>query len=155
MGTSETSRDVWVEVCFQRLIMGDRIIELLYRNLQEVFGEGDVVRRRTAIQAFYKTVCCTYRPASLLGTTLWTSSLETSARRIHTSSIRPMDSHKPCIMGNSGVGLGPERRGPRLHRSGCRHCSRWQDCCALCLSQSQICIAGAAPSRVSLLSLGC
>ena len=113
MGTSETSRDVWVEVCFQRLIMGDRIIELLYRNLQEVFGEGDVVRRRTAIQAFYKTVCCTYRPASLLGTTLWTSSLETSARRIHTSSIRPMDSHKPCITGEFWRGARARKARPQ------------------------------------------
>jgi hypothetical protein len=26
--------------------MGDRIIELLYRNLQEVFGESDAGRRR-------------------------------------------------------------------------------------------------------------
>jgi len=28
--------------------VGDRIIELLYRNLQEVFGEGDAARRRAA-----------------------------------------------------------------------------------------------------------
>ena len=29
--------------------MDDRIIELLYRNLQEVFGEGDAARRRAAL----------------------------------------------------------------------------------------------------------
>jgi hypothetical protein len=33
--------------------MDDRIIELLYRNLQEVFGEDDTARRRAAIQDFY------------------------------------------------------------------------------------------------------
>jgi hypothetical protein len=36
---------------------------------------------------------------SLLDTTLWTSSPETSARHIHTSSIRLMESHKPCTTG--------------------------------------------------------
>ena len=37
--------------------MDDRIIELLYRNLQGVFGEGDAVRRRTAIEDFYTEDC--------------------------------------------------------------------------------------------------
>ena len=71
--------------------MDDRIIELLYRNLQEVFGEGDAPRRRAAIEDFY-----TSRPVSLLDTTLWKSSPETSAQHIHTSSIRLMERHKPC-----------------------------------------------------------
>jgi hypothetical protein len=31
----------------------NRIIELLHRNLQEVFGEGDAARRRAAIKDFY------------------------------------------------------------------------------------------------------
>ena len=80
--------------------MDDRIIELLYRNLQEVFGEGDAARRRAAIQDFYTKDCVLYVPPGvLLDTTLWTSSPETSARHIHTSSIRPMESHKPCITG--------------------------------------------------------
>jgi hypothetical protein len=33
--------------------MADRIIELLYRNLQEAFGEGDAARRRAAIADLY------------------------------------------------------------------------------------------------------
>ena len=33
--------------------MNDRIHELLHRNLQEVFGEGDAVRRRAAIEELY------------------------------------------------------------------------------------------------------
>jgi len=42
--------------------MDDRIIELLYRNLQEVFGEGDAARRRAAIQDFYTEDCVLYVP---------------------------------------------------------------------------------------------
>ena len=79
--------------------MDDRIVELLYRNLQEVFGEGDAARRRAAIEDFYTTACYTSRPVSLLDATLWTSSPETSARHIPTSSIRLMESHKPCTTG--------------------------------------------------------
>ena len=40
--------------------MDDRIIELLYRNLQEVFGEGDAARRRAAIENFYTEDCALY-----------------------------------------------------------------------------------------------
>jgi hypothetical protein len=40
----------------------DRIIELLYRNLQEVFGEGDAARRHVAIQDFYTEDCVLYVP---------------------------------------------------------------------------------------------
>ena len=42
--------------------MDDRIIELLCRNLQEVFGEGDAARRRAAIQDFYTEDCVLYVP---------------------------------------------------------------------------------------------
>ena len=40
----------------------ERIIELLYRNLQEVFGEGDAARRRAAIEEFYTDDCALYVP---------------------------------------------------------------------------------------------
>jgi hypothetical protein len=40
----------------------ERIIELLYRNLQEVFGEGDAARRRAAIEEFYTDDCVLYVP---------------------------------------------------------------------------------------------
>ena len=42
--------------------MPDRIIELLYRNLQEVFGEGDAARRRAAIEEFYTDDCVVQVP---------------------------------------------------------------------------------------------
>ena len=37
--------------------MSDRIRELLNRNLQEVFGEGDAARRRAAIKELYTDDC--------------------------------------------------------------------------------------------------
>ena len=40
----------------------ERITELLHRNLQEVFGEGDAARRRAAIDEFYTDDCVLYVP---------------------------------------------------------------------------------------------
>ena len=40
----------------------ERILELLPRNLQEVFGEGDAARRRTAIADFYTDDCVLHVP---------------------------------------------------------------------------------------------
>jgi SnoaL-like domain len=42
--------------------MNDRTHELLYRNLQEVFGEGDATRRRAAIEELYTEDCVLYVP---------------------------------------------------------------------------------------------
>ena len=42
--------------------MLDRIHELLNRNLQEVFGEGDAARRRAAIEELYTDDCVLYVP---------------------------------------------------------------------------------------------
>jgi len=39
-----------------------RIHELLNRNLQEVFGEGDAMRRRAAIEELYTEDCVLYVP---------------------------------------------------------------------------------------------
>ena len=44
----------------------ERILELLYRNLQEVFGEGDAARRRAAIEEFYTDDCVLHVPAGVL-----------------------------------------------------------------------------------------
>jgi SnoaL-like domain len=43
-------------------VMSERIIQLLHRNLQEVFGEGDAARRRAAIEQFYTDDCVLYVP---------------------------------------------------------------------------------------------
>lgn len=42
--------------------MNDRIHELLHRNLEEVFGEGDAARRRAAIEELYTEDCVLYVP---------------------------------------------------------------------------------------------
>jgi hypothetical protein len=42
--------------------MSNRIHELLNRNLQEVFGEGDDARRRAAIEELYTQDCVLYAP---------------------------------------------------------------------------------------------
>jgi hypothetical protein len=43
-------------------VVSERIIELLHRNLQEVFREGDAARRRAAIDQFYTDDCVLYVP---------------------------------------------------------------------------------------------
>ncbi len=45
--------------------MPDRIHELLERNLQEVFGEGDANRRRAAIKELYTEDCVLYVPPGI------------------------------------------------------------------------------------------
>jgi hypothetical protein len=46
--------------------MTEGVIELLHRNLQEVLGEGDAVRRRAAIEELYTDDCGTYVSAGIL-----------------------------------------------------------------------------------------
>jgi SnoaL-like domain len=46
----------------------ERIIELLHRNLQEVFGEGDAARRRAVIGELYTDDCVLYvQPGIFVG----------------------------------------------------------------------------------------
>jgi hypothetical protein len=45
--------------------MTERIHELLLRNLQEVFGEGDAVKRRAAIKELYTDDCKLYVPPDI------------------------------------------------------------------------------------------
>jgi hypothetical protein len=44
----------------------DLINELLHRNLQEVFGEGDATRRRAAIAELYTEDCILYVPPGVI-----------------------------------------------------------------------------------------
>jgi hypothetical protein len=44
----------------------ERIVELLHRNLQEVFGEGDPARRRAAIEELYTDEGAVYVPDAVL-----------------------------------------------------------------------------------------
>lgn len=46
--------------------MNNRIDELLHRNLQDVFGEGDAMRRRAAIEELYTEDCAVYTPLGVI-----------------------------------------------------------------------------------------
>jgi hypothetical protein len=46
--------------------MSDRINELLHRNLQEVFGEGNATRRRGSIEELYTEDCVVYTPLGVI-----------------------------------------------------------------------------------------
>src|SRR5258707_14672949 len=46
----------------RKMDMTELIIELLHRNLQEVFGEGDAARRRAGIDQFYTDDCVLHVP---------------------------------------------------------------------------------------------
>ena len=75
------------------------IESLLNRNLQEVFGEGDPVRRRAAIAKIYTEDCVLYVPSALLlVTTHWTNSPAISERRIPITCIRPMARRRSCTI---------------------------------------------------------
>jgi hypothetical protein len=45
--------------------MPDHIRELLHRNLQEVFGEGNAARRQAAIESLYTEDCVLYAPSGI------------------------------------------------------------------------------------------
>ena len=45
--------------------MSERIHQLLLRNLQEVFGEGDPTKRRSAIQELYTDDCVVHVPPGI------------------------------------------------------------------------------------------
>ena len=60
--------------------MDDRIIELLDRNLQEVFGEGDSARRRAAIRDIYCEDCVLYVPHGVFVVASFVSPYEESRK---------------------------------------------------------------------------
>ena len=69
--------------------MNDRIHELLQRNLQEVFGEGDAVRRRAAIDELYTEDCVLYvPPGAFVGVKPSTNLLVISVRPTRTLRTR-------------------------------------------------------------------
>jgi len=83
--------------------MNDRIHELLHRNLQEVFGEGDAVRRRAALDELYTEDCVLYVPPGTfvgreaLDTTYWSSSVWVRRRGIpsQTGDSKSRESTQP------------------------------------------------------------
>ena len=79
--------------------MNDRIHELLHRNIQEVFGEGDAMRRRAAIDELYTEDCCSMcRPARLLGEKPSTNLPVISVRPTRTLRTRRSANRRLCTM---------------------------------------------------------
>jgi hypothetical protein len=123
--------------------MPDHIRELLYRNLQEVFGEGNAARRRAVIEDLYTEDCVLYAPPGIfVGPKPSTNLLEISAPPTRTSFTPRMARPGPAQCRASGVGIGAARRAAQLHGLGCGHRSRWKDRGALCVPRSRTVVEG-------------
>ena len=100
----------------------ERILELLPRNLQEVFGEGDAASRRAAIEDLYTDDCVLYVPdGASLGTPHWTNSPGNYVRPSAICLYAPWSAPSPAQRRNPCLGLGVERGAARVHRL--RRCS--------------------------------
>ena len=89
----------------------ERITELVYRNLQEVFGEGDPARRHAAIEEFYTDDCALYVPDGVLvgHDALDKFAGELRATHPHFVYTPHGEAAGSTQRGNTGMGLGPER----------------------------------------------
>ena len=92
----------------------ERVIELLHRNLQEVFGEGDASRRRAAIDEFYTDDCALHVPP---GTFVGRDALDKFAgdlRATHTHFVYTPHGEAQAV-NNAGIlawGSGPRGEAP-------------------------------------------
>jgi hypothetical protein len=91
-----------------------RILELLARNLQEVFGEGDATRRRAAIAEFYADDCVVYTPD---GTHVGHDALDEFAGDLRATHPHFVYTHsgEPQVLANAGIiawGSGPRGEQP-------------------------------------------
>ncbi|PFH10241.1 SnoaL-like protein [Collimonas sp. PA-H2] len=94
--------------------MTDRISELLFRNLQEVFGEGDATRRRAAIEELYTEDCMVYTPMGAIAGQDALDKFSGDLRATHPHFVYTPHS-KPQILGNAARiawGSGPRGEAP-------------------------------------------
>ena len=122
----------------------ERITELLHRNLQEVFGEGDAASpRRAAIDEFYTDDCVLYVPPGALVGRDALDKFAGDLRATHPHFVYTPHGEAQALY-NAGIlawGSGPRGEAARLHRDGPHHCPRRKDCCAICFPQSKIVLA--------------
>jgi len=91
-----------------------RTFELLSRNLQEVFGEGDATRRRAAVADFYTEDCVVHTPD---GTYVGHDAVDDFAgalRATHPHYVYT-ERGKPQVLDDSGIvawGSGPKGEEP-------------------------------------------
>src|SRR5690242_20004786 len=124
--------------------MSDRTHELLHRNLQEVFGEGNAARRRAAIESLYTEDCVLYAPPGIFvgleALDKFAGDLRaTHPHFVYTPHGEAQTLHK-CRA--AGVGIGAARRAAQLYRLGCGHRPRWKDRGALCVPRSRTVVEG-------------
>jgi len=91
-----------------------RTLELLSRNLQEVFGEGDAARRRAAIEDFYTDDCVVYSPD---GTYVGHDAVDKFAGDLRATHPHFVYTHsgEPQVLQNAGIlawGSGPRGEEP-------------------------------------------
>src|SRR5262249_54110807 len=99
--------------------MDDRIINLLYRNLQEVLGEGDAARRRAAIEDLYTEDCVLYVPPDVFVGHDALDKFAGDLRAAHPQFVYTPHG-EPQPMHNAGIlawGSGPKGEVPRLHQT--------------------------------------
>ena len=120
--------------------MPDHIRELLHRNLQEVFGEGNAARRRAAIEDLYTEDCVLYVPPGIF---VGLEAVDKFAGDLRATRLHPARRGPgPTQCRSSGLGIGAGRRAAQLHGLGCGHRSRWKDRGALCVPRSRTVVEG-------------
>jgi hypothetical protein len=92
----------------------ERTLELLARNLQEVFGEGAAERRRAAIDDFYADDCVVYSPD---GAFVGRDAVDKFAGDLRTTHPHFVYTHRgePQVLENAGIlawGSGPKGEEP-------------------------------------------
>ncbi len=138
--------------------MSDRIHELLNRNLQEVFGDGDAARRRAAIEELYTEDCVLYVPVGIF--------VGRDALDKFAGDLRATHPHfaytprgEPQALHNAGrlaLGVRSARRTARLYRLERDHRPWRQDRCALCvprfnavMTQADVLLAGSTDMNIA------
>ena len=123
--------------------MSDHIRELLQRNLQEVFGEGNAMAPsssdRGTLHRRLRAVCAARhirRPRSPRQI-CWRSPGDPPALRLHAAWRGPGPPQRRA----SRLGLGAARRVAQLHRFGCGRRSRWKDRGTVCVSRFRAVVA--------------
>src|SRR4030088_211557 len=123
--------------------MPDHIRELLHRNLQEVFGEGNAARRRTAIESLYIEDCVLYAPPGIFvgpeALDKFAGDLRaTRPHFVYTPHGEAQTLHNAGRLAWSAAG----RRAAQLHGLVGGHRSRWKDRGALCVPRSRTVVEG-------------
>ena len=94
--------------------MSDLIVELLTRNLQEVFGENDAQRRRAALDELYTDDCVLYVPDGVFKGRGAIDEFSGNLRMTHPQFVYTPHGD-PQVLHNSGIlawGSGPKGGDP-------------------------------------------